>query len=116
MKQRLAIFLAFLGGPRAVILDEPFTWLDPVCAYDTKQALAELVAKDGLTLVTALHEMATMVGYCHSGVLMREGRIGWRLSEAEMEAGRRDSPGFEAQMIRRLRESTAPVVSTGGSA
>lgn len=115
MKQRLAIFLAFLGSPRAVILDEPFNWLDPVCAYDTKTALAGLAA-EGLTLATALHETSTLVGFCNSGLLLREGRIGRRLDEAALESGRRDYPAFEAEMIRRLRDSTAPVVSTGGSA
>jgi ABC-2 type transport system ATP-binding protein len=115
MKQRLAIFLAFLNGPRAVILDEPFNWLDPVCAYDTKTALGALVA-EGLTLATALHETATLVGFCHSGLLLREGRVGQRLDRETLEAGRRDYPAFEAQMIRRLRDSTPPVVSTGGSA
>jgi ABC-type multidrug transport system ATPase subunit len=103
MKQRIAIFLAFLNGPRAVILDEPFNWLDPVCAYDTKAALAGLAA-EGLTLATALHETATLVGFCSSGLLMREGRIGQRLDQAALAAGRRDYPAFEAEMIRRLRE------------
>jgi ABC-2 type transport system ATP-binding protein len=107
MKQRLAIFLAFLNGPRAVLLDEPFNWLDPVCAYDTKTALGELVA-EGLTLATALHETATLVGFCQSGLLLSEGRAGQTLDAATLEAGRRDYPAFEAEMIRRLRASTAP--------
>jgi ABC-2 type transport system ATP-binding protein len=115
MRQRLAIFLAFLNGPRAVILDEPFNWLDPVCAYDTKAALGDLAA-EGMMLATALHETGTLVGYCRYGLLLREGKVGQRLDETALEAGRRDYPAFEAEIIRRLRDSTAPVVSTGGSA
>ena len=61
MRQRLAIFAAFLGRPRAVILDEPFNWLDPICAFDTKEALKALVVGEQLTLVTALHETATLI-------------------------------------------------------
>jgi ABC-2 type transport system ATP-binding protein len=114
MKQRLAIFLAFLNGPRAVILDEPFNWLDPVCAYDTKTVLRELAA-DGLTVVTALHETSTLVGFCHSGLLLHEGKVGRMLDRDALEAGKRDYPAFEAEIIRRLRDSTA-IVSTGGSA
>jgi ABC-2 type transport system ATP-binding protein len=114
MKQRLAIFLAFLNAPRAVILDEPFNWLDPVCAYDTKAALRDL-AVEGLTLATALHETATLVGFCHSGLLLRDGRVGQRLDEAALEAGRRDYPAFEAEMIARLRNPAA-VVSRSASA
>jgi ABC-type multidrug transport system ATPase subunit len=124
MKQRLAIFLAFLNRPAAVVLDEPFTWLDPVCAYDTKQALAGLVAEEGLTLVTALHEMATLTGSCHSGILMTDGRVGRALDAADLEAGRRDYAAFEAEMIRSLREGgpgarvppSAAVVTTAGGA
>lgn len=115
MRQRLAIFLAFLNAPRAVILDEPFNWLDPVCAYDTKIALGALVA-EGLTLVTALHETSTLVGFCDSGLLLREGRVGQLLDRGALEAGKSDYPAFEAEMIRRLRDDTAPVVSTDGSA
>lgn len=106
MKQRLAIFLAFLNGPAAVVLDEPFTWLDPVCAWDTKQALGRLVEEEGLTLVTALHEMATLTGSCHSGILMSDGRVGRVLDAADLEVGRRDYAAFEAEMIRRLREGS----------
>ncbi len=110
MKQRLAIFLAFVDRPEAVILDEPFNWLDPVCAYDTKAALAELAA-EGLTLVTALHETATLVGFCHSGLLLRDGRVGQRLGGAALAEGRRDYPAFEAEIIRSLRDSTPSVVT-----
>jgi ABC-2 type transport system ATP-binding protein len=108
MKQRLAIFLAFLNRPRAVLLDEPFNCLDPVCAFDTKMALRALVA-EGLTVVTALHETSTLVGFCHSGLLLHEGRVGQRLDRDALEAGNRDYPAFEADIIRRLRESTAPL-------
>jgi ABC-type multidrug transport system ATPase subunit len=110
MKQRLAIFLAFVDRPEAVILDEPFNWLDPVCAYDTKVALAELAA-EGLTLVTALHETATLVGFCQAGLLLRDGRVGQRLDGAALAAGRRDYPAFEAGIIRSLRDSTPSVVT-----
>jgi ABC-type multidrug transport system ATPase subunit len=102
MRQRLAIFSAFLARPRAVLLDEPFNWLDPISAFDTKAALAGLVAQ-GLTLITALHDMASLVGQCGAGLLLSEGRLSHGLGEAEIEAGRRDFAGFEARMIAALR-------------
>lgn len=103
MRQRLAIFCAFLSRPRAAILDEPFNWLDPVCAFDTREALRRLVAEDGLTLVTALHEMATLVHHCGSGLLLSEGRLMRRLGPAELETGAGDYAAFEARMIEGLR-------------
>lgn len=102
MRQRLAIFSAFLHAPAAAILDEPFNWLDPVCAYDTRAALRRL-ADDGLTLCTALHETAALVGFCDCGLLLSEGRIARRLDAADLERGRRDYPAFEADMIAVLR-------------
>lgn len=102
MRQRLAIFCAFLARPRAVLLDEPFNWLDPISAFDTKAALAGLVA-NGLTLVTALHDMASLVRQCGAGLLLSDGRISQVLGAAQIEAGRRDFAGFEAKMIAALR-------------
>jgi ABC-2 type transport system ATP-binding protein len=102
MRQRLSIFCAFLGAPAAAILDEPFNWLDPVCAYDTRAALRRLV-DGGLTLCTALHETAALVGFCDAGLLLSEGRVGRRLEAEDLERGRRDYGAFEAEMIAVLR-------------
>lgn len=107
MRQRLAIFSAFLARPRAVLLDEPFNWLDPISAFDTRAALDGLVAAGGLTLVTALHDMASLVRHCGTGLLLADGRISHRLDAAAIEAGRRDFPAFEARMIAGLRGGAA---------
>ena len=116
MRQRLAIFAAFLGRPRAAILDEPFNWLDPICAFDTKVALKALVAGGKLTLVTALHETATLIGYCDAGLLLADGRLGLSLGAAEIAAGAHDFAAFEASIIASLRGRGAAVVSPGGTA
>lgn len=102
MKQRLAIFCAFLTRPAAVILDEPFNWLDPICAFDTRNALAAL-AEGGLTLITALHEMNSLVRHCRSGLLLSDGRISRRLDAEALAGGARDFALFEAEMIAGLR-------------
>lgn len=116
MRQRLAIFAAFLTRPRAVILDEPFNWLDPICAFDTKEALKTLVAGEKLTLIAALHETATLIGYCDAGLLLTDGRLGLSLGPAEIAAGARDYPAFDAAIIANLRRAGLAVVSTGGTA
>lgn len=107
MRQRLAIFCAFLGRPRAVLLDEPFNWLDPICAFDTKQALGALVAAEELSLVTALHDMTSLVHHCSAGIFLSGGRIRRFLGRQEMAAGRRDYAAFEANMIASLRSDAA---------
>ena len=119
MRQRLAIFAAFLGSPRLVILDEPFNWLDPVCAFDTRAALRRLVTEHGLTLVTALHETGTLLQHCDAGLLLSGGRVSRRLSQEELQAGAQDYAAFEAGLIAALRSGAGraqSVVSGGGRA
>lgn len=103
MKQRVALLAAFAGGHDLVLLDEPFNWLDPVCAYDTKAALKAMVERQELTLVTALHEMSTLTLHCDRGLLMAEGRVHRKLGLEELRAGARDMAKFEAGIIADLR-------------
>ena len=94
MRQRVAVFSAFIGNPRVVLLDEPLNWLDPVAAYDLKAALAAQAAQ-GATLVTALHDIGTFAGRCDRGLLLHEGRVVRAFDADQMAGGRRDLLGFE---------------------
>jgi ABC-type multidrug transport system ATPase subunit len=110
MRQRIAIFSAFADGAETVILDEPFNWLDPVCAFETREALRALIDGGQLTLVTALHEPSTLTVYCDGGLLMSEGRLIRELPREELRAGARDIAGFEASIIAKLRSAAGPEV------
>ena len=103
-RQRVAIYAAFVAPTRrrSVILDEPFNWLDPVCAYELKIALSALVAS-GLTLITALHDLASWTMLCNHGILLNDGAVAAELSAAELIEGRRDIAGFEHNIIGQLR-------------
>jgi ABC-type multidrug transport system ATPase subunit len=102
MRQRAAIALAFARPCRIVILDEPFNWLDPVAAFDVRTVLARLVA-DGLVLITALHDLTTLCGFCDSGIVMAKGRISLMLDTEMLRAGRNDSARFESELVAALR-------------
>lgn len=102
MRQRAALALAFALPCRIVILDEPFNWLDPVAAFDTRAALAAMVAQ-GLTLITALHDLTTLCGFCDSGIVMARGRISLQLDQATLRAGRSDAAAFESELVAALR-------------
>jgi ABC-type multidrug transport system ATPase subunit len=99
MRQRVAIFSAFLGSPRIVVLDEPFNWLDPVAAFDLKTVLAEMVA-GGLTLVTALHDISTFATRCDAGLWLHEGAVVQAFASTDLAAARADVAGFEARIYR----------------
>lgn len=106
MKQRLAIALAFAGGRRLVVLDEPFNWLDPVAAYDLRLALRERV-REGLTLVTALHDLGTLATACDAGLMLADGRAALTIDAATLAQAARDPGLFERQTIDLLRSRAA---------
>ena len=102
MKQRAAIALAFATPCRVVILDEPFNWLDPVAAFDVRAVLARMVS-DGLALVTALHDLTTLCGFCDSGMVLAKGRVSLMLDTDMLRAGRHDAARFESELVAALR-------------
>ncbi len=59
----------------------------------------------GLALLTALHDTATLAGWCDHGVLMAEGRIVSRLGPEQLAQARADLAGFEVQLVAALRRS-----------
>ena len=102
MRQRAAIALAFAKPCPIVILDEPFNWLDPVAAFDVRAVLARLVA-EGLALITALHDLTTLCGFCDSGIVMAKGRVSLTLDTDRLRAGRKDPVRFESDLVAALR-------------
>lgn len=104
MRQRVAIALAFAEGRQLVILDEPFNWLDPVAAYDVKQALRSMV-DDGLTLLTALHDLGTLVTACDSGLMLAEGGVALTIDRPMLIDAADDPGAFERRTIDLLRSS-----------
>ena len=106
MRQRLAIAAAFINGRGIVVLDEPFNWLDPVAVFDLRLALRQMV-DDGLTLITALHDLRTLVAECDHGVILADGRVALELDGDGLRSGAQDAQAFERQMIALLRSKRA---------
>lgn len=104
MRQRAAIALAFAGGQSLVILDEPFNWLDPVAAFDLRQALRTLVDK-GLTLITALHDLGTLATACDEGMMLADGRVALAIGRTTLVRASQAPYEFERQTIDLLRSS-----------
>lgn len=102
MRQRAALALAFAVPSRIAILDEPFNWLDPVAAFDFRAVLATMV-NEGLTLITALHDLTTLCGFCDSGIVLAKGCVSLQLNEASLRSGRNDAARFERELVAALR-------------
>ena len=77
-QQRVAIARAFGARPRAMLLDEVTSALDPELVGEVLQAVRELKS-EGVTMVLATHEMsfarevADRVGFLHDGRLIEVG-------------------------------------------
>ncbi|MFA6125179.1 ATP-binding cassette domain-containing protein [Sphingomonas sp.] len=104
MRQRIAIALAFVDAPALVILDEPFNWLDPVASFDLRQALRAMV-DNGLTLMTALHDLGTLAAACDTGLMLADGRVAMALDDNLLRTAAQNPQAFERQMIDLLRSN-----------
>jgi len=77
-QQRVAIARAFSGRPRALLLDEVTSALDPELVGDVLAAVRDLKA-EGMTMVIATHEMsfarevADEVAFLHDGRIIEQG-------------------------------------------
>jgi len=77
-QQRVAIARAFAGRPRALLLDEVTSALDPELVGEVLAAVRDLKG-EGMTMVIATHEMtfarevADQVAFLHEGRILEQG-------------------------------------------
>jgi polar amino acid transport system ATP-binding protein len=73
-QQRVAIARAFSGRPRALLLDEVTSALDPELVGEVLEAVRDLKA-EGMTMVIATHEMSFAREVADEVAFLHEGRI-----------------------------------------
>jgi ABC-2 type transport system ATP-binding protein len=73
MSQKVQFIAAVVPRPELLILDEPFTGLDPVNAEVIRQAILELRG-EGTTVVLSTHDMAVAESLCDSIFMIFRGR------------------------------------------
>jgi heme exporter protein A len=76
LAQRLAIARAILHQPSVLLLDEPYTGLDPWAAGELDEALREL-ASGGRTVLLATHDMARAGALAESLLILHRGAVVW---------------------------------------
>jgi len=74
MRQRLAIARSIVRSPGLLILDEPFSGLDPSMTMDLKERLISMKGR-GITMLISSHNLAEVQAICDSVAFMKEGVI-----------------------------------------
>lgn len=73
MQQRLQFVAAVIGNPRLVILDEPFSGLDPV-NLDLLKGIVLRMRDEGATVILSTHMMEQAEHLCDAILLINNGR------------------------------------------
>jgi ABC-2 type transport system ATP-binding protein len=87
MRQKVAIGCGYLHQPKAILLDEPLTGLDPRGIRTMKDTIREHAAGGSAVMVSS-HLLSLVEDLCTTLLVMRRGRQVWhgRLAELRREA------------------------------
>ena len=84
MQQRLAIARALLHDPAVVLLDEPFTGLDPR-ASDRLEEMLHLLRDGKRTVVMTIHDLERGWAMCDRALVLARGKIVYQARTAEVD-------------------------------
>ena len=72
-KQKIQFMTAVIHDPELIVLDEPFSGLDPVNTEILKNIIIELVKK-GKYIIMSAHEMHTIEEFCTNILIINKGK------------------------------------------
>ena len=89
-QQKVQFIAAILHRPQVLLMDEPFTGLDPINLVILRDAFTEL-RDQGRTLIFSTHQMEAAEALCESVAIVDRGRLvaGGRLRDLKRATGRR---------------------------
>ena len=75
MKQRLGIAIALINSPEVLVLDEPFSGLDPMGVRDFRLLIENLAKDHNHTVLISSHLLSELEYLCDQLIILRDGRI-----------------------------------------
>ncbi len=72
-QQKIQFMTAIIHNPELIVLDEPFSGLDPVNTEILKNIIINLV-KNGKYIIMSAHQMATIEEFCSEILILNEGK------------------------------------------
>jgi ABC-2 type transport system ATP-binding protein len=90
-QQRVQLAAALVHEPEALVLDEPFSGLDPLAAASLSEIVQE-AARAGRTVLFSSHQLDLVEGLCESVAVLDKGRLlmEGRVSDLKSQSGRRE--------------------------
>src|SRR5829696_3169919 len=73
-QQRVQLGAALVHGPELLVLDEPFSGLDPV-GVDVLSGVLQGLADDGVPVVFSSHQLELVERLCESVAIVKDGRL-----------------------------------------
>ena len=74
-QKKIGIAAALLGDPKILILDEPFTALDPSSQIRLKRFLTDLQVKFNISMLISSHDLNHVTEVCKRIVVLEKGKI-----------------------------------------
>lgn len=74
-KRRLTIARALAANPKLLMLDEPFSGVDPIAVQDIQRIVTELRETDGLSILITDHNVRETLGIVDRAYILFEGRV-----------------------------------------
>lgn len=96
-KQRVALARALAVDPAVLLLDEPFSALDPSIRQEVREEIARLHRASGLTIVLVTHDFSDVLALANKTAVIKDGRI-VQAGEVE-EVFHRPASGFVADFV-----------------
>lgn len=72
-QQKIQFITAILNNPELIVLDEPFSGLDPINTELLKEVIIELVQK-GKYIIMSSHQMSSIEEFCKDVVIINKGK------------------------------------------
>jgi ABC-2 type transport system ATP-binding protein len=107
MRKKTAIACALIHNPALLVMDEPFTGIDPVAVHAVKELLSRLVAR-GLTVFFSSHAMEQVEKLASRIAILAAGELKALGSAAEIKRAARVQEGAS------LEEAFVALVGGGG--
>lgn len=108
-QQRVAIARALMQDPKIILADEPIASLDPMNAQVVMDTLKRINIEDGRMVIANLHTLDTARRYCDRVIGMRDGRIVFDGTPAQLSTGvARDIYGADASFNEAATSTAIP--------